>query len=142
MDAPLLSPAERQLRLWCMFCHLSSLLGLVIPFANFFAPFLIWQIKKHELPGINDHGREALNFQLSVLIYSLAFGLLLGLGLLLAMLLSFVLIGIPMFYALTILGGAVFAVLYFGSIALAVVAGVKANDGEVYHYPFSFRLIR
>jgi uncharacterized Tic20 family protein len=140
-DAPTLSPAERQLRLWSMFCHLSSLLGLLIPFANLVAPFLIWQIKKHDLPALNDHGREAVNFQLSVLIYAVAFGVVVGLGLLTATILSVVLIGIPMFYALTILGGAGFCVLYFGSIALAVVAGVKANDGELFRYPLSLRII-
>ena len=110
-----------------MWCHLSALAGLVIPFGNFIGPLIIWQMKRNEIPSLDVHGKEALNFQLSVLIYLLvgAGGVFVGMfacgaGLLL----------IP-----------VLIVISLGSIVLAVIAGIKANEGVAYRYPLTLRLI-
>ncbi len=57
------------------FIHLSTFLKYFFPFANFFAPLLIWTFNK-EKPFVDEHGKQAINFQLSILIYTLLIGLL------------------------------------------------------------------
>ncbi|MGE5893443.1 MAG: DUF4870 domain-containing protein, partial [bacterium] len=53
---------EQQEKNWAMFCHLGTLLGYIIPFANLIVPLVIWQTKKNDSPFIALHGKEALNF--------------------------------------------------------------------------------
>ncbi len=57
------------------FIHLSTLLKYFFPFANFIAPLLIWTFNK-EKPFVDHHGKQAINFQLSVLIYTVLIGLI------------------------------------------------------------------
>ncbi|WP_165805990.1 DUF4870 domain-containing protein [Marixanthomonas spongiae] len=54
--------------------HLSTFLKYLFPFANFIAPLIIWTIHK-EKPFVDTHGKQALNFQLSILLYSIGIGL-------------------------------------------------------------------
>jgi len=109
-----------------MWCHLSALAGLVVPFGNVLGPLLIWQIKKSEIPSVDIHGKTALNFQLTVLIAVLVlFGA--------AFVLSFFCIG-------SLLFPLVFAVGIAG-IVFGVIAGLKANEGKEYRYPYSLSLI-
>src|SRR5690554_1266871 len=56
------------------FIHLSTLLKYFFPFANYIAPILIWTFNK-EKPFIDEHGKQAINFQLSMLVYSIVIGL-------------------------------------------------------------------
>jgi uncharacterized Tic20 family protein len=88
---------------------------LIVPIAGIVLPVVIWQIKKDELPGMDAHGKNALNWIISELIY-----------LVIAIVLTFVLIGIPLLAALCIAG-----------IAFPIVAAVKANNGEVWKYPLA-----
>src|ERR1700688_113983 len=68
---------EQQVRTWSMLCHLSALAVLLFPFGNILGPLLIWQIKRNDLPEIDPHGKESLNFQITVLIITLVFSFLL-----------------------------------------------------------------
>lgn len=111
------SAEERQ---WAMFAHLSTLVGLVIPFGSILGPLIIWQIKKAEMPFVDDQGKEAVNFQITILIAALVSAL--------AML---ILIGILMIFAVGL-----------AWLVLSIMAGVKANNGEAYRYPFTLRLIK
>jgi hypothetical protein len=123
---PAQPPTEQQARMWNMWCHLSALAGLFVPFGNILGPLLVWQIKKNEIPSVDAHGKAALNFQLTVLIaFVAAFAV--------AFVLSFFCIGyllFPVAFAIGIAG------LVFG-----VIAGIKANDGKEYRYPYSLTLI-
>jgi uncharacterized protein len=115
-------------RQWDMWAHLSALAGVVVPFGNLLGPLIIWQMKRHEFPSVDEHGKESLNFQLSATIYLCAGILLAFAGTLL------VCIGVLIIPLL--------AVIYIGSIVYAVIAGIKANDGMLYRYPFNLRLIK
>jgi uncharacterized protein len=118
---------ESQARTWNMLCHLSALAGYIIPFGNVLGPFLIWQIKKNEFPSVEEHGKAALNFQLTVLIA-------LFVGIVAAVLLSFVCIGfllIPVVVVIALCG-----------LVFAIIAGIKANNGEAYRYPWSLTLVK
>ena len=57
------------------FIHLSTFLKYFFPFANYFAPLLIWTANR-EKPFLDEHGRQAINFQLSILLYTLLIGVL------------------------------------------------------------------
>jgi uncharacterized Tic20 family protein len=122
----MLAPEEKQARMWNMLCHLSVLSGVFIPFGNILGPLLVWQIKKNEIPSVEAHGKAALNFQLTVLIVVVAGGAA-------AVALSFFCVGFLLFPV--IIGLALCGTIF------AIIAGVKANDGKDYQYPYSFKLI-
>src|SRR5262245_15574928 len=94
---PVQGPTEAQIRQWNMWCHLSTLGGLLVPFGNVIGPLLIWQIKKAEFPAVEVHGKTALNFQLTILIAVVA-------GLMLAFVLSFFCVGWLLFPVVVLIG--------------------------------------
>ena len=111
-----------------MLCHLSALAGLLgIPFANVLAPLVIWQIKKYEIPAVETHGKAAVNFQLTIVIATLAASLA-------GFALAFVCIGFVLF---VVAGG-----IFLGGMVFAIIAGVKANEGQDFKYPYSLNLIK
>ena len=116
-----------QARTWNMLCHLSALSGFVIPFGNILGPLLVWQIKKNEFPSVNVHGKAALNFQITVTIAAFA-------GVIAALVLSFFCIGHLLFPLVMLIG--------LAGLIFAIIAGIKANNGEDYKYPYSFELVK
>jgi uncharacterized Tic20 family protein len=110
---------DRDENMWAMFCHLAALIGFVIPFGNIIGPLVIWVLKKDEYPLVNENGKEALNFQISMTIYFIA-----------SLLLIIVVIGIPLLIALG----------FFELIAI-VIAAIKANEGVTFRYPLTIRFI-
>ncbi|RWR04244.1 DUF4870 domain-containing protein [Siminovitchia fortis] len=100
------------------------MLAMVIYVTSFFTaligPLLIWLLKKDESPFIDFHGKEYLNFFISYAVYSIA-----------AYILMLVLIG---FILLPIIG--VMAFIF------TIIAAVKAYNGEIYHFPLIFRIIK
>ena len=109
--------SERQ---WALICHLSGLAGYIIPFGNIIAPIIIWSMKKDEMPMVDEHGKEVINFQISFMIW-----------ILLASILAFALIGIPILIALII-----------AQVVLIIIGAIKADSGELYHYPLSIRFLK
>ena len=103
-----------------MGCHLAALSGFVIPFGNIIGPLIIWLIKKDTMPLVDQHGRESLNFQITVMIaaFVAALTICIGIGVVLLPLLGIV------------------------NLVLCIIAGLKARDGIAYRYPFAIRLIK
>jgi uncharacterized Tic20 family protein len=117
-DAPQVSKDEQN---WAMICHLSALAGFLIPFGNIFGPLIVWLIKRGEIPLVDRHGKEALNFQITV---SIAIAICIPL--------VFVLIGIPLMFIVGI-----------GALIMTIIAAVKVSNGDFeYKYPFAIRLIK
>ncbi len=111
-----------------MLCHLSALAAFIgIPFGNILGPLLVWQIKKNEFPSVDVHGKAALNFQLTVLI---AVIVLIAAG----FILSFICIGFVLFFAAMAAG--------LASLIFAIIAGIKANNGEDFKYPYSIEFVK
>jgi uncharacterized protein len=106
---------EQQARQWAMFLHLSQLAGFIVPLAGLIVPILIWQMKKADVPGIDEHGKIVANWIISEILYSF-----------LCIPLMFVIIGIPLVIAIGVLG-----------IVFPIIGGIKANSGEVWKYPVS-----
>lgn len=133
---------EQNIRTWSMLCHISALAGLFFGLGNILGPLIVWQIKKNELPEIEPYGKEALNFQLTILIINLiAFAILAGV------------IGTAFGFGhfirspFSVLGGGlgigmILVAINVAALILAVVAGLKANNGEFYRYPFAIRFIK
>ena len=111
----MIDETEKETRNWAMILHLSQFAGYVIPLAGFIATIVIWQVKKDQLPGLNQHGVAAVNWMISSVIY-------LGISIVL----SIILIGIP----LLILVG-------LATIVFPIIAAVKASNGEHWKYPAS-----
>jgi hypothetical protein len=117
-EAPQVSKEEQN---WAMICHLSALAGFLIPFGNLLGPLIVWLVKRADMPMVEIHGKEALNFQITVTIAAV-----------ISMLLIFVLIG---FVLLFIVG--------IGALILTIMAAVKVSNGEFdYRYPWSLRLLK
>ncbi len=104
-----------------MFCHLAAFAGLVIPLVgNIIGPLVIWQMKKDQSSYIDFHGKESVNFQITMAI-----------GFFISFILTFVIIGIFLMFGLGIF-----------NLVIIIIAAIKANDGERYQYPFNFRFIK
>ncbi|HEU0152835.1 MAG TPA: DUF4870 domain-containing protein [Arenimonas sp.] len=115
-----MNEVTQEQKTWGMVAHLASLAGLIIPLGNIVGPLVVWLIKKDTMPFVDDQGKEALNFNITVFIAALVSGVL-----------TLVLIGILM---LLVVG--------LGWLILTIIAALKANEGTAYRYPFTLRLIK
>lgn len=115
-----MNEATQEQKTWGMIAHLSSLIGFIIPLGNILGPLVVWLVKKDTMPFVEDQGKEALNFNITVAIAAIVSGLL-----------TLILIG---FLLLLVVG--------LGWIVLTIMAGIKANEGVAYRYPFTLRLIK
>lgn len=112
---------NEEARKWAMLTHLSALVGLLGNGIGFLlAPLIMWLVKKDSDPFIDDQGKEAVNFQLTMFIAAL-----------IAIVLSFVLIGIPLLIVIGLM-----------AVIFPIIAAVKANDGHHYRYPLTIRFIK
>ncbi|MDP4184885.1 MAG: DUF4870 domain-containing protein [Bacteroidota bacterium] len=107
---------ESEARNWATACHLCGL----VPHVGLLLTLIIFLSKKEEYEFVADQGKEALNFQLTLII--IAFCLIP---------LIILIIGIPL---IILLG--------FAGIILSIVGAVSASSGNYYRYPFNFRLIK
>jgi len=111
---------EKDEKLWGMLCHLSVFSGYIIPLGNIIAPLVIWLVKKDESDYVNYHGAQALNFQISIIIYVVV-----------SLILVFIFIGVLMVIAVAIF-----------DIIMIIIAAIKANQGERYKYPLCIPFIK
>lgn len=112
-------PSSEQ-RQWAMFAHLSALIGLIVPFGNVLGPLVIWLVQKDKMAFVDDQGKEALNFQITV------FGAAV----------------ISAFLMLILIGFLLIFVVGLGALVLTIIAAIKANEGVAYRYPLTIRLIK
>ena len=106
---------KKKVREWCMLVHLSLLAGHMVPLAGLIAPIVIWQVKKDEMPEIDEHGKNAINWLISFVIYMA-----------ISAVLVLVIVGIVLLIVVGILG-----------IVFPIIAGLKANEGKVWKYPLA-----
>ena len=112
---------SKDARMWAMFCHLAGLCGFILPtVGQVVGPLIFWQIKKDEYPFVDEQGKEALNFQISVTIYAV----------------------VAMFLFVICVGPFLLAGVGLFDFVLLLIAAVKANNGEHYHYPLTIRFIK
>lgn len=110
---------EREARNWGMACHLAALTGFVIPFGSVIGPLVVWLMKREESGFVDRQGKEALNFQITMLI-----------AFLVSLVLVFVLIGFLLIAAVVIF-----------DLIMIIVATIKVSEGQDFRYPVSLRLV-
>jgi uncharacterized protein len=117
---PAPSSSSTDVRTWNVLCHSSALLGLFLHFfGHLLGPLIVWLVKRGDSPEIDAHGKESLNFQLSMLIYDA-----------IAAILCIILIGIPILIALWIL-----------NTVFVIIASIRASEGKFYRYPITIRFL-
>jgi uncharacterized protein len=126
-DHPSGYPSEA--RNWALGAHLSAFLGSFVAMA-FVGPLVVWLIRKDTDAFSTRHAREALNFNLTILLVIVVGGV----ALIPLALLTIGLILIPAALAAAAIG--------IGWIVLTIVAAVRAADGQEYRYPLTIRFIR
>ena len=100
--------------------HLSQLISVVIGFGSLLLPLILWLTQKEKVYTMDTHGKNIVNFQLSMLIYALLcipLILLFGLG----------------FVGLIAIG--------IVSLVFPIVNAIKASHGEIAKYPLSLNFI-
>ncbi|OHB78536.1 MAG: hypothetical protein A2Z25_02160 [Planctomycetes bacterium RBG_16_55_9] len=108
------APVSKDAMNMAVLCHLLAI------FTGFLGPLIIWLMKKDELPFVDRHGKESLNFQLTVLIAMVASGVL-----------SFLCIGFLLL-----------PVVWIVDLIFCIIAAVKTSRGEEYRYPLTVRFIK
>lgn len=105
---------------WAVLCHVSTFAGHAIPFGNILGPLIIWLMKRQEMPWVDEQGKEALNFQITISIFFVA---------------SFVLV----FF---LIGFLLLPVIFILDLVFVIMAIIKTSQGEHYKYPLSIKFIK
>lgn len=111
----------KKARQWAMFCHIAGLAWMVwwlMPvIGGVIGTLIVWQVKKDDDPFIDQHGRRAFNFQLSMLIYCLAL-------------------------CITVIGVFLAPVVGILDVVFTIIAAIRASDGKDYQYPLTIPFIK
>jgi hypothetical protein len=83
-------------------------------------PLVVWLVKRGDSPEIDAHGKEALNFQISMLLYTLISGV----------------------FCLILIGFVFIAVLWVLNAVFVIIASIQASEGKFYRYPMTIRFIQ
>ena len=119
VTAPTVSSTN--VRTWNILCHASALLGVFLHFpGHLLGPLIVWLAKRDDSPEIDAHGKESVNFQISMLIYN----------------------GIAVVFCLVLVGFAFLAVLWVLNAVFVIVASIQASDGKFYRYPMTIRFVQ
>lgn len=113
------SNATAEQRTYATFMHLMLIFATLTVLPMVLGPLVMWLIKRRDSAFIDDHGREALNFNISILIYMLASGLAFVCG----------------------IGVVLMPVVWVFGMVVPVLAAIAANRGEYYRYPACIRII-
>ena len=119
-SAPLTTMSQSDERMWAMLTHLSSLTGIFTLIGSLVGPLIIWQIQKEKSAFVDFHGKEAVNFNITIAIATAV-----------SFLLFFVVIGVFLIWVVGLVW-----------LIFTIIAAIKANNGERYQYPLTFRFIK
>jgi uncharacterized Tic20 family protein len=115
------STSSPNVRTWNVLCHATALAGFFVPWAgHILGPLIVWLAKRNDSPEIDEHGKESLNFQISMLIYNVIAGVL----------------------CLVLIGFVILAILHILNLVLVIIASIQASEGKFYRYPLTIRLIK
>ena len=115
------STSSSDVRMWNVLCHATALAGFFVPWAgHILGPLIVWLAKRNDSPEIDQHGKESLNFQISMLIYNVIAGVL----------------------CLVLIGFVILAILHILNLVLVFIASIQASEGKFYRYPLAIRLIK
>lgn len=114
------APAVPNVRTWNILCHASALLGVLFHFpGHLVGPLIVWLAKREDSPEIDAHGKESLNFQISMLLYN----------------------AIAVVFCLVLIGFVLLPILWILNAVFVIVASIQASDGKFFRYPITIRFI-
>jgi uncharacterized protein len=115
------SELSNEEKTWATFTHLAGLaLYIGIPFGNVLGPLVIWLLKRNEMPFVDEQGKEAINFQISMSIYLIVAGI----------------------FVLLLIGILALPILFIVHIIFTILAAIQANKGDAYRYPMTIRFLK
>jgi len=143
--------------------HASTLTKYFIPFGNFLLPLVLWMSNRKDYQFVDYNGKQALNFQMSLLLYSIILGIIsvpFFLGFLPNIFEGGILnvhhfnelnifdfhinsdnFSIGRFWPLGITG-LLQAALFVINIVYTILATLKTNEGEMFKYPLTIKFIK
>ncbi len=107
---------DKQERDWAMFCHLAAFAGFVFPFGHVLGPLFLWLLRREESAFVDFHGRQVVNFQITMTLLYLV-----------GLVLCFVLIGFL-----------ILPLLALWSALAAILGAIRAEEGRRWRYPLAF----
>ncbi len=118
--------------------HLSAFFGYFFPFGGVIGPLVFWELKKRDSVFIDKNGKEAVNFNLSFLLYTF----ILGLSILPFAFHTFFsgIDHLPLFGMISTIS--IIGILSTVKFVLIIYAAIKANQGELYKYPLTIKFIK
>lgn len=126
---PLPPPVGSDQQMWRVLAHASAFIQ-VIGIPSLVGPLIVWLMKRDDA-AIEPHARAALNFQLSLVIYTVA-------GFILALLAAITIVGIVVSVVIVLF----LIILIILELLFALLASLAASRGELYAYPMSLNLIK
>jgi uncharacterized Tic20 family protein len=137
------------------FIHLSTFTRFIFPFGNFIGPIILWSANKEKSEFIDAHGKQIINFQISILLYSIIFGMLTIPFFIFKIFNGIDFIDFNGFQDFHINIGKPSPLLYIGGalgglaivgfiieLVFIVIASLKARDGELYEYPLTINFLK
>ncbi|QDU69018.1 DUF4870 domain-containing protein [Engelhardtia mirabilis] len=115
------APLTSEQRTLSCLAHLSTFAGGIVPFGNVIAPLVIWLVQRDESPFVAEHARQALNFQITMMVLGFV-----SLAVVVATLGLAVFVVAPVLIVVTMLG-----------LVFTVIAAVRGYEGREYRYPLS-----
>ena len=103
-----------------MITHLLAFTGLIIPLGGIVGPLVMWLTQREKHPFVDEAGKQALNFNISIVIYAIVSAIAI-----------LILIGILFLVAVVVVW-----------VVFVIIAAVKANNGEPYSYPLAIPFFR
>ncbi|APY11668.1 hypothetical protein BWZ22_10640 [Seonamhaeicola sp. S2-3] len=137
------------------FIHLSTFSRFIIPLGNFIGPIILWVLNKDKSDFIDKHGKQAINFQMSILLYAIIIGTLTIPFFIFKLFSGIDFIDFHGFHDFHINIGKPSPLLYIGGflgafailafileLVFIVIASLKARDGAYYNYPFTINFLK
>lgn len=112
--------SRKKVRDWATVLHLSLFAGHIVPMGGIIAPIIIWQTQKDEMPELDAHGKNAVNWIISFVIYAVISAIL----------------------CLVVIGFVLLPIVIVLNIVFPIIAAVKANEGKVWRYPLSISFFK
>jgi uncharacterized Tic20 family protein len=117
-------PVSEPVRQTILILHLSALAGLATGIGFLLGPLIVWMLKKEESPEIDEAGKDAVNFQLTMLLAGIAAGIL-------CITIIGLIVGIPLAIAVGL-----------AAVVLPIVGAVKTANGDGFRYPFAYPFLK
>ncbi len=123
---PIVDVPDKDACQWAMLCHVAALAQFALPsFGQIIGPLILWLMKREQHPFIDEQGKESLNFQISLTVYTIVGSILL---------------------LITCVGVFLIAILALGIVALSavysVIGALAANKGQHFRYPMTIRFLK